>query len=310
MFYLKFSDYRKEPETYKFEFYKEYGFFLKEGICQDYEFQDQLSKLLYFETSKTMNGEISSFDEYLSRCKPEQQEIYYLCAPTRETALESPYLEAFEKSDKEVIFVYSTIDEFVMSNLGKYQDRVIVSVEKGDLDVLEEDAKDSNRNEKNSGTKDIAEPYKLSVEESTDFCTWFETTLKDKVKKAKVTNRLGNSPAIITDHESAALRMMMKVIDSSQQGAHGSESIPKQIVEINPSHPIIYGLNDIRKVEPKLAEVCAAQVYDNCLVAAGLMDDSRLMLPRLNELLLCVVKGATSSIEQVNATDSTAKSDS
>jgi len=63
-------------------------------------------------------------------------------------------------------------------------------------------------------------------------------------------------------------------------------------------------------MEPKLAEVCAAQVYDNCLVAAGLMDDSRLMLPRLNELLLCVVKGATSSIDQVNTTGSTEKSDS
>jgi HSP90 family molecular chaperone len=106
---------------------------------------------------------ISSFDEYLSRCKPGQQEIYSLCAPSCETALESPYLEAFEKSDKEVIFMYSTIDEFVMSNLGKYQDRVIVSVEKGDLDVLEEDVKDSSKNEKNSETKDIAEPYKLSV---------------------------------------------------------------------------------------------------------------------------------------------------
>ena len=47
---------RKNPSKYKDEFYKEYGFFLKEGLCQDYEFQEPLSKLLYFETSKTMNG--------------------------------------------------------------------------------------------------------------------------------------------------------------------------------------------------------------------------------------------------------------
>lgn len=255
-----------------------------------------------------MNGELSSFDEYLSRCKPEQQEIYYLCTPSRDTALESPYLEAFEKNDKEVIFVYSTIDEFVMSNLGKYQDRVIVSVEKGDLDVLEDDNKDrANEKEDNTEKKTEAESYKLSGEEATEFCTWFQTTLKDKVKKAKVTNRLGNSPAIITDHESAALRTMMRMIETSQQGAYGAESIPKQVVEINPAHPIIYGLNEIRKKEPKLAEVCAAQVYDNCLVAAGLMDDGRLMLPRLNELLLCVVKGATSSLDTV---DTSAKSDS
>ena len=41
-----------------------------------------------------------------------------------------------------------------------------------------------------------------------------------------------------------------------------------------------------------LARVLAEQVYDNCLGAAGLMDDSRSMLPRLNDILMCVVKGA------------------
>jgi hypothetical protein len=41
-----------------------------------------------------------------------------------------------------------------------------------------------------------------------------------------------------------------------------------------------------------LARVLAEQVYDNCLVAAGLLDDSRTMLPRLNDLLVSLVKGA------------------
>ena len=36
----------KNPSKYKDEFYK--------GMCQDYEFQEPLSKLLYFETSKTI----------------------------------------------------------------------------------------------------------------------------------------------------------------------------------------------------------------------------------------------------------------
>ena len=44
--------------------------------------------------------------------------------------------------------------------------------------------------------------------------------------------------------------------------------------------------------EPTLARVLAQQVFDNCLVAAGSMDDSHSMLPRLNDILMCVVKGA------------------
>jgi TNF receptor-associated protein 1 len=62
--------------------------------------------------------------------------------------------------------------------------------------------------------------------------------------------------------------------------------LPKQQVEINPSHPIIVGLNVIRDSKPTLAKVLAEQVFDNCLIAAGLMDDSRSMLPRLNDMLI------------------------
>ena len=42
---------KKEPEAFK-EFYTEYNFFLKEGVCHDFKFMDQISKLLMFESSK------------------------------------------------------------------------------------------------------------------------------------------------------------------------------------------------------------------------------------------------------------------
>ena len=58
---------------------------------------------------------MTSLDEYLGRLKAEQSDIYYLCAPSRELAMESPYFEMFKKADKEVIFVYSAIDDFVMT---------------------------------------------------------------------------------------------------------------------------------------------------------------------------------------------------
>ena len=51
------------------------------------------------------------------------------------------------------------------------------------------------------------------------------------------------------------------------------------------------------KTQPALARVLAEQVYDNCLIAAGLLDDSRAMLPRLNDIMMCVVNGATGSDE-------------
>jgi HSP90 family molecular chaperone len=63
-----------------------------------------------------MTGEMVSLDEYVSRCPPEQKDIYYLYAPTRELALQSPYMEVFSKNKREVLFIYSPIDDFVMTS--------------------------------------------------------------------------------------------------------------------------------------------------------------------------------------------------
>ena len=48
-------------------------------------------------------------------------------------------------------------------------------------------------------------------------------------------------------------------------------------------------------------------MFDNCLVAAGLLDDGRSMLPRLNDLLLCVVKGAEGGAGTATTTTKTEK---
>ena len=82
------------------------------------------------------------------------------------------------------------------------------------------------------------------------------------------------------------------MVDTAE-GSRDGIPIPKQHVEINPKHAVIVGISDLIKTQPALAKVLAAQVYDNCLVAAGLLSDSRSMLPRLNDILVCVVKGAT-----------------
>lgn len=39
-------------------------------------------------------------------------------------------------------------------------------------------------------------------------------------------------------------------------------------------------LHGIKTREPLLAQMIAEQIFDNALVAAGLMDDGRVMLPR------------------------------
>mmetsp|Transcript_27022 Transcript_27022/g.64543 ORF Transcript_27022/g.64543 Transcript_27022/m.64543 type:complete len:895 (+) Transcript_27022:93-2777(+) len=290
---------KKEPKKYIDEFYREYSFFLKEGVCHDYDFQPTLAKLLRFETNKNTTTTLISLDEYIANLRPEQNEIYYLCAPTREAAALSPYLEAFERANVEVIFVYTAIDDFVMANIDTYEGRKLVSVEKSDIDLSKFDSKEKDST-KDGEEKDVDDKKtgddknkgKLSATEAMDLSMWFKTAVgEQKVNTCRPSSRLVSSPAIVTDNESGALRRMMRMVDASD-GTRDTMPLPRQNLEINPSHPIIVGLYNIREKEPLLAKVLAEQVYDNCLVAAGLLDDSRTMLPRLNDLLVSLVNGA------------------
>ena len=92
---------KRDEESYV-DWYKEFNIFLKEGICMDQQYGDQLSKLLMFETSQTAEGDLCTLDEYIARCPPEQKNIYYLMAPDRKGAFSSPYYETFKAHDKEV----------------------------------------------------------------------------------------------------------------------------------------------------------------------------------------------------------------
>jgi TNF receptor-associated protein 1 len=114
--------------------------------------------------------------------------------------------------------------------------------------------------------------------------------LPKRLTKVRSTTRLRASPAVVTDHESASLRRMMRMVEASA-GKEGealrleAHMLPKQTLEVNPSHPIITRLHAIRTASPDLALIAAEQLVDNAMVAAGLVDDSRVMLPRLTALL-------------------------
>ena len=212
-----------------------------------------------------------------------------------------------------------------MANLDQYEGRKLMSVEKGDIDLSafqkssddkndgDDDGKDKEG--KDSNDSKIDEKLSLDDKQTMDFCIWMQGALGDeKVATCRPSTRLVNSPAIVTDNESGAMRRMMRLVDTSGDSGLNRETapLPKQNVEINPSHPIIVGLNEIREKEPVLARVLAEQIYDNCLVAAGLLDDSRTMLPRLNDLLVALVKGAqtTGSEDKTPPDDETSKDES
>jgi TNF receptor-associated protein 1 len=78
-----------------------------------------------------------------------------------------------------------------------------------------EDAAPEDANKEGSTAAKAGKP--LTESEAQDFCQWLQVTLgSKKVSEVKVTKRLSDSPAIVTDHESGALRRMMKMVVSGE----------------------------------------------------------------------------------------------
>jgi len=72
-----------------------------------------------------------------------------------------------------------------------------------------------------------------------------------------------------------------------QEGKGDGPDLPatKHVLEINPAHPIMARLDAMRHKDAALAGSVAEQILDNARVAAGLLEDPRAMLTRLNQLL-------------------------
>eukprot|EP00697_Spironema_sp_BW2_P012618 gnl/Spiro4/29216_TR14287_c0_g1_i1.p1 gnl/Spiro4/29216_TR14287_c0_g1~~gnl/Spiro4/29216_TR14287_c0_g1_i1.p1 ORF type:complete len:739 (+),score=205.49 gnl/Spiro4/29216_TR14287_c0_g1_i1:105-2321(+) len=256
---------KRDPVKYQ-KFFYEFSQFFKEGICSDFQFKDDISKLLRFDSSMAdpNQGMLISFDEYISRMQPEQKGIYYLCVPNRAAGVNSPYYEAFREQNLEVLFLYQSIDDFVMTNLAEVQKRKLISCESKDVDIKATSKADDT----------------MTEEQMHEMADWMKNTLRKQVNSVKITHRLKNSPAIVVDHESSSMRRMMRFVDSSR-----APQLPKQALEINPQHPVIRKLFLMRNSKPEMATLVAEQIYDNALIAAGLMEDPRGMLGRLDALM-------------------------
>ncbi len=267
--FLKFLDEvaEKEPEKYE-KFYIEYQKFLKEGIVTDFLHKEALAKLLRYESSTQEVGKRTSLADYVKRMPEDQKEIYCLMAPNRAAAENSPYFEVFRERKYEVLFLYDPWDEFVMEHLHTFEGKSLKSAEKAELNLADPAKKEGA----------------LSDDAAKSLAQWIKESLGEQVSEVRVSQRLVDSPAAIVDADkfmTSTMRRMMRAMKRD-----GAEPVPdRQDLEINPSHAMIVRLDQMRQKDADLARSVAEQILDNARVAAGVLDDPRVMLKRLNQIL-------------------------
>ena len=264
---IKMFEKEAEADPEKFRgFYRKFDRFFKEGVATDFANREALAKLLRFETSLTDAGSVCGFGDYVARMKEGQESIYYLVGTTREQIESSPYLEAFKSRGLEVVYFTDAVDEYVVDALGTFDGKKLASVRHAGVE-LEDQA---------------AEGESLGEHETKALCEFLKNELGERVVSVSSGKRLVENPVIAlvpADGMSPQMRQMMKAMDENFKDEVKVE------LEINPRHALIRKLAQAKDSNPELAKLVSLQLLDNALIAAGLLEDARDTVSRMNALM-------------------------
>lgn len=262
---------KKDRIKYR-DFFNGYSLFFKEGICTetDQSIKEQIGSLLLFESSNLKAGTYTNLGEYVERMQKDQNEIYYLFAPSRQLAEHSPYYEMFKSQNREVLFAYDAGDEVSLLAMQQYKMKAIKSIE-------------SWTNAEGGGDAQTATTTVRDIDRN-DLLNWLKSSLGSvRVNEIKASNTPSEHPCMITvGAEMGAARHFLRIgqVKDTEHLAY-----LKPTLHINFLHPIISALVKLHKTNPETARLVAEQIYDNALVTCGLLKDSSKMVERINRLL-------------------------
>merc|ERR1712187_501762 len=172
---------------------------------------------------------------------------------------------------------------YVISSIEGFKGTKFVSVDSAakdfelDLDKPEEDDDKSERI--------------LTAEEQKELDTFIRSVLKERVQEVKFSDRLVSSPAVVTSILTPHMRKMMKQMMAGKEDT-GMNNIPMTL-ELSPKHHIVTTLHTIKDSNETVARIAVEQLFDNAGIAAGMLDDPRTLLTRLNKVLeMFIYQGA------------------
>ena len=263
------------PEKYA-EFWQEHGKYFKIGY-NDYANREKYAELLRFNSSQGTDARaLVSFDDYISRAKADQKEIYYVFGHSREAIDLNPHMEIFKAKGLEVLYLFEPLDEFAMDTIGTYQEYALKAIEHVDpasLDKFESVA-----------VEDKAEPLKPEDEKDfTKFLDRLKEVLGDRITAVRVSGRLSSSPACLVNPDGAMTSSMQKIL----QIVNKDGSIPQKVLEVNQDHRLIRNLFEIFKANPQDDYLTTAveQLFESSLLLEGYLKDPHAMVSRIQDLL-------------------------
>ena len=266
------------PERYA-EFWKEHGRVFKLGYM-DFTNTEKYQLLLRFNSSSSKDEkELVSLEDYVSRMKKDQKEIYYSLGTSKEAIDLNPHLEIFKSKGLEVIYLYDPVDEFVVTSIRKHKDfdfKSVDGVDLKELDKLENVEKNEEPKEKFSKEDDKAFG-KLMLK--------MKEILGERVTEVHESKRLKGSPSCLINPDDTMSSTMQKILKMSNQGM--AMPAQKRLMEINKDHKLIKNLMNVFKKNESdqfIADT-TEQLYESALLLEGNLEDPHKLVNRLNKML-------------------------
>jgi len=264
------------------DFYREYGSVLREGVGEDFDNRERLGRLLRFQsTDSTAEDGLVSLAGYCERAGEDQKQIYFITATDAAAAMRDPNLEIFRKRNLEVLVLTDPADEYILTTLGSFEERDVVSVDSAELELPKSDS---------SADEDADQDDKDKSEE-TETHAGFDRVLElikeavsDQVEDVRRSERLTESACCLVNAQGSMSTTMQKVLQINTPDFE----LSKMILEINPDAALIARLCDISANDDNADFIrnCGRQLHANAMILAGLAPDGNALADRTQDFML------------------------
>ena len=214
-------------------FWDAFGAVFKEGLYEDFERKEELLELARFKT--TAGDDLVSLKDYVSRMKPGQEAVYFITGENAAALKGSPQLEGFLAKGIEVLLLTDPIDEFWVGTVGPYDKKPFKSVAEAgpDLSAIGGDDATKAKNESD------AEAIKGVIEK-------LKASLGENVADVRASSRLTGSPVCLVADTGGVSLHLARMLKQHGDGA----SMPiRRVLEVNPTHPLITGIEKLAGAE-------------------------------------------------------------
>merc|ERR1711994_978198 len=264
----------EDKDNFK-KFYEQFSKNLKLGIHEDSTNRKKLAGYLRYFTSAS-GDDICSLNDYVSRMKENQKDIYYITGESKEVVAASAFVERLKKRGLEVIYMTEPIDEYVVQQLKEFDGKNLVSVTKEGLELPE----DEEEKKKREADKEKFEPL----------CKVMKDILDKKVEKVVVSSRLVSSPCCIVTSQygwTANMERIMKAQALRDTSTTGYMAAKKHL-EINPDHSIIENLRQRAEADKndKSVKDLVMLLFETGLLSSGFsLEDPQVHAVRIHRMI-------------------------